>query len=175
MHVPGLRSLLSVAMLASLVTACTPAGTAPPSATTSPSPSQVVTWVPPTVGVPRDVTQSELLLLKTKMGTFRGSPAPFAVDLGGERTFIAGAYVDYVGPGFVTPRPAYGMVVTDGQRLAVVSCEWDGSLALGVDTGPAGRAAVQLAIARYGSGMCANLWIKPTPGASVLPTPGASA
>ncbi|HBX81783.1 MAG: hypothetical protein WAV45_02140 [Propionibacteriaceae bacterium] len=149
-----------------MVTACTPAGTTPPSATASPSPSQVVTWVPPTVGVPRDVTQSELLLVKAKTGTFRGSPAPFAVDLSGERTFIAGAYVDNVGPGFFTPRPSYGMVVTDGRKLAVVSCQWDGSEALGVDTGPAGRAAVQSAIARYGSGMCPNLWIQPTPRAS---------
>lgn len=51
------------------------------------------------------------------------------------------------------------MILTDGLRFAHISCDWDGSKALGVNAGQRGRDAVAATRAQFGDRICTP-WIR---------------
>ena len=127
----------------------------PPVETSAPQ-ATVPSRSTPVPGSAREASAGERQLLG-RIGAYIDPADPVsAVDLPAARTLIFGQVHDSSGP--LRSHSGLAMVVTDGERIAVVSCAWDGSKALGVDTGEAGREAVQLAKASYGDKICTP-WI----------------
>ena len=93
----------------------------------------------------RDATPRERAQL-ARYGEVDRASEVLAIDLGGGRSLTAGIVQRF------PKTPA--MIVTDGQRVAPVSCSWDGSSALGFDAGELGVAAVRAARERFGDAIC---------------------
>lgn len=127
----------------------------PPVETSAPQ-ATVPSRSTPVPGSVREASAGERQLLG-RIGAYIDPSDPVsAVDLPGVRTLIFGKVRASSVP--LNSRSGLAMVVTDGKDIAVVTCAWDGSKALGVDTGEAGREAVQLAKASYGDKICTP-WI----------------
>lgn len=102
----------------------------------------------------RAATEQERLILG-KLGILQPDAQAFAIDLIEGRVLASG---------FVTSneRTFPVMIVTDGEHVAHVSCDWNGSAALGIDTDQVGRMAVRATVDLLGQEVCESPF-KPTP------------
>jgi hypothetical protein len=110
-----------------------------------------------TTGGLRDATTDERSDLARLGMLALGEPA-YAFDLPAGRSLV-GAVLTYEG---APARRHPGMVVADGSRFALVTCEWDGRGALGVDVGTQGQQGITALRGVLGDELCDPWIVAPT-------------
>jgi len=106
----------------------------------------------------RDATHQERAAL-AQLGRLELNERALAFDLPKGRSLV-GAVLTHEGA--PTVRHA-GMAVTYESRIALVTCGWDGSDAIGVDVGSAGQRGVAALRQVFGDELC-DPWIVSSPG-----------
>lgn len=101
----------------------------------------------------RAATEAERVAL-TNLGLLQVDDPAFAYDLPQGRALV-GAEITYEGS---RPQRHPGMLVTYQGKIALVSCDWDGSDALGVSVGNEGQRGVAALVSVLGEKLC-QPWI----------------
>ncbi|PFG18128.1 hypothetical protein ATK74_2709 [Propionicimonas paludicola] len=151
--------MLGVAGLALALTGCSflpweSDATAPEPSSSARVSSAVET--PSGAGGLRPATSQERVALSS-LGMLELKTSAYAFDLPEGRSLV-GAVLTYEGS---PNRQHPGLLVTYGSKFALVSCDWDGSNALGVDVGAAGQAGIDALRPVLGDAMC-EPWIVPS-------------
>ncbi len=101
----------------------------------------------------RAATEAERVAL-TNLGLLQVDDPAYTYDLPHGRALV-GAEITYEGS---RPQRHPGMLVTYQGRIALVSCDWDGSDALGVSVGNEGQRGVEALVSVLGEQLC-QPWI----------------